>query len=52
MCVLESKNFSILHGEESILRQVRVAQSKIELMNPAIRTGMQIYLQDLRYGLF
>lgn len=46
--VVESKNFSILHGEDSIIRQVRVAQSKLDLMNPAIRAGMGAYLMDLR----
>lgn len=46
--VVQSKNFSILHSEDSILRQVRVAQSKLELMNPALRQGMNAYLQDLR----
>ena len=49
MRVVQSKNFSILHSEESIMRQVRVAQSKLELMNPSARAGMQAYLNDLRY---
>jgi hypothetical protein len=48
MKVVQSKNFSILHSEDSILRQVRVAQSKLELMNPALRQGMNAYLQDIR----
>jgi hypothetical protein len=46
--VVESKNFTILHSEDTILRQIRVGQSKLELFtNSALRQGMQVYLNDL-----
>mmetsp|Transcript_5270 Transcript_5270/g.5411 ORF Transcript_5270/g.5411 Transcript_5270/m.5411 type:complete len:272 (-) Transcript_5270:28-843(-) len=46
--ILRSKSFTILHSEESMMRQLRVAQSKLQLMpNIALKQGMQVYLQDL-----
>lgn len=46
--ILTSKSFAILHSEESILRQLRVARSKLDLMpNPALRQGMDAYLREL-----
>ena len=46
--VLKTKNFTILHSEESALRQLKVAQSKLSLMQHIpLRTGMENYLQDL-----
>lgn len=46
--VIASKNFTILHGEESILRQLRVGQSKLPLIaNLAARQGMDRYLNDI-----
>ena len=46
--VLKTKNFTILHSEESAIRQLKVAQSKLSLMphNP-LRNGMESYLNDL-----
>ena len=46
--IITSKSFAILHSEESILRQLRVAQSKLDLMpSPALRVGMEVYLREL-----
>ena len=45
--VVKSKKFTILHSEESIFRQLRVAQSKLGIMNPIVRQGMERYLEDL-----
>jgi hypothetical protein len=46
--ILKSKSFTILHSEESILRQLRVAQSKLDLMpHMSLHQGMDIYLRDL-----
>jgi hypothetical protein len=48
MTVLKTKAFTILHSEESILRQIRVAQSKLVLFsNEQLRHGMEQYLTDL-----
>ena len=50
--VVTSKSFAILHSEESIMRQLRVAQSKLDLMpNLALRQGMEAYLHELRYDM-
>jgi hypothetical protein len=46
--VLEQKNFSILHSEESACRQIKVARSKLMLMQDLnLRNGMESYLNDL-----
>lgn len=45
--VLHTKKCTILHSEESIMRQVRVASSKLELMPPEMSGGMTAYLADL-----
>lgn len=45
--VLHTKNFTILHSEESIMRQIRVASSKLPLMPPSAKYGMDAYLKDL-----
>lgn len=46
--VINSKNYTILHSEDSAIRQIRVGRSKLELMrHPALRTGMDQYLTDL-----
>jgi hypothetical protein len=52
MKILKSKNFTILHSEESAKRQLKVAQSKLSLMahNP-LRAGMESYLNDLNTRL-
>ena len=48
MKVLTTKSFTILHSQDSAIRQIRVAQSKLLLMKDnALRRGMEIYLQDL-----
>lgn len=46
--ILQTKSFNILHSEESALRQIRVAQTKLALMpsNP-LRHGMTTYLDEL-----
>jgi len=45
--VLHTKKCTILHSEESIMRQVRVASSKLELMPAEMSGGMTAYLADL-----
>ena len=46
--VVESRNFTILHSEESAVRQIKVGRSKLDYMkNSALRSGMDTYLQDL-----
>lgn len=47
--VLKSKNFTIMHSEDSVRRQIRVAQTKLTLMPgpPPLRAGMELYLSDL-----
>lgn len=48
--IIAGKSFTILHSEESILRQLRVAQSKLDLMpHLSLRQGMEIYLRDLGF---
>ena len=46
--VLKTKNFTILHSEESVMRQIRVASSKIPLMPYAVRAGTEQYLSALQ----
>ena len=47
--VLHSGTFSILHSEDSITRQVRVAELKLDYMADAsLRGGMQSYLDGLK----
>jgi len=45
--VEHTKKFTILHSEDSIIRQVRVASSKLGLMPPPAREGMEMYLNDI-----
>lgn len=41
-------SYSILHSEDSILRQMKVGQSKLHLFqNAALRQGMEVYMADL-----
>lgn len=48
MRVVSVNNFTILHSEDSALRQVRVAKSKLEYMTDVnLRKGMESYLLDL-----
>jgi len=48
MRVVGISNFTILHSEESALRQIRVAKSKLDYMVDAnLRNGMERYLLDL-----
>jgi hypothetical protein len=48
-----TKTFTILHSEDSINRQIRVAQSKLDLFpNDLLRDGMKAYIDDLRYDVF
>jgi hypothetical protein len=45
--VLHTKKCTILHSEESIMRQLKVASSKLELMHPFAQDGMADYLNDI-----
>ena len=46
--VVNTKSFTILHSEESILRQLRVGQSKLPLFpNDELRRGMEAYGLEL-----
>ena len=45
--VMHTKKCTILHSEESILRQLRVGSSKLDLMPEGAREGMTTYLADL-----
>jgi hypothetical protein len=48
MRVVSVSNFTILHSEDSALRQIRVAKSKLEYMTDVnLRSGMERYLLDL-----
>lgn len=50
MVVTNSSNFTIMHTEDSALRQIRVAKSKLDLMRDEhLRRGMETYLLDLEY---
>lgn len=50
--LLHTKSYSILHSEDSILRQIRVGQSKLKLFpNESLRAGMEEYLYELTYVL-
>lgn len=48
MVITHRKNFTILHSEMSAMRQIKVAQSKLELIrsNP-LKTGLEKYLHEL-----
>jgi hypothetical protein len=46
--VVKSKNFTILHSDESVTRQIRVASSKLPLMPLSVRAGMEQYLNELQ----
>lgn len=45
--VVESQKFTIMHTESSILRQLRVGQSKLTFIDSSLRGGMETYLQQL-----
>lgn len=48
MRVVDTRNFTILHSEESAVRQIRVARSKLDFMEHSmLRQGMDHYLVDL-----
>jgi len=48
MRVVKTKSFTILHSEESAMRQIRVAQTKLDLMpSAALKQGMERYLLEL-----
>lgn len=48
MTVVGSKKFTIMHSETSVIRQLKVAQSKLSLLqNNPLRNGMDKYLLDL-----
>ena len=47
--VLHNGSFSILHSEDSIYRQIRVAELKLDYMlDSTLREGMQSYLNGLK----
>ncbi len=46
--VVDTTSFTIMHSEESALRQVRVAKSKLQYITDShLRGGMEKYLTDL-----
>eukprot|EP00981_Chlorochromonas_danica_P006462 scaffold1401_cov180-Ochromonas_danica.AAC.12 len=46
--VIETRNFTILHSEDSAVRQIRVARSKLDFMEHSLlRQGMDHYLMEL-----
>lgn len=45
--ILNSKSFTIMHSQESIIRQIKVGRNKIYLMHADLRSGMERYLDDL-----
>lgn len=48
MAVTDTKKFTIMHNEESAIRQIRVAKSKLSYVpHNAMRNGMDKYLNDL-----
>ena len=49
--ILNTKNFTIIHTEESVQRQINVAKSKLPLFsNTTLRNGMEAYIQELEYA--
>lgn len=47
--ILNTKTFTILHSENTIFRQIQVGYSKLSLIsNPALRSGLEAYLNDLK----
>lgn len=52
MRVVDIKNYTILHSEDSAIRQIRVGRSKLQLMADVnLRNGMDKYLVDLEKRL-
>lgn len=48
MTVMDTKQYTIMHSEESAIRQIRVAKSKLSYIpHNAMRNGMDKYLTDL-----
>lgn len=46
--VVKTKSFNILHSIDSATRQIRVAQTKLDLMpSGALKQGMKTYLEEL-----
>lgn len=46
--IIQTKSFNILHSVDSATRQIRVAQTKIDLMpSGALKQGMMTYLDEL-----
>lgn len=46
--IIKTKSFNILHTVESASRQIRVAQTKLDLMpSSTLRAGMSAYLEEL-----
>ena len=49
-CTCRISSYSILHSEDSILRQMKVGQSKLHLFpSAALRQGMEAYMADLAW---
>lgn len=47
--VRKVKKFTILHNEDSVLRQLKVAQNKLALLPVVLQSSMERYLVELRY---
>ena len=47
LTVVECRKFTILHSQSSLMRQLRVGQSKLPLMNAHLRPGFEEYFKDL-----
>lgn len=46
--IINTRNFTILHSEESAVRQIKVGRSKLDYMlNVPVQEGMRQYLNEL-----
>ena len=50
--IVDSQKFTILHNESSLIRQLKVGQSKLPLMNSLLRPGFEGYFNDLEYARY
>ena len=51
MKIKKVKKYTILHSEDSMNRQINVAQNKLQLLPNHLKSGMESYLSELRYIL-
>lgn len=49
MKVIDTKSYTIIHSENSTVRQINVARSKLNNMSPILKASMMAYLDDLEY---